>query len=117
MDLQEAIKAHADWKMKLRGAISAQSALDAESISKDNGCALGKWLHGESKVAFGHYPAHVECVRHHAVFHREAGKIAAAINSGQYQSAERMLGAGTPYAEASHAVIMAIGTLKREAHI
>ena len=35
----------------------------------------------------------------------------------QYPEAEAMLGIRTPYTEASHQVIMAIGTLKREANL
>lgn len=40
-----------------------------------------------------------------------------AINAGKYTQAEAMLASGTPYVSASHAVVMAIGTLKREAGI
>lgn len=117
MDLNEAIKAHSEWKMKLRGAISAKSTLDAATISRDDCCALGKWLHGESKPAFGKLTAHADCVRHHAAFHKEAGKVATTINAGKYAEAEQMLGSGSPYASASNAVVIAIGALKREAKL
>lgn len=117
MDLNEAIKAHSEWKMKLRGAISAQTALDAQTIAKDDCCALGKWLHGESRARFGALPAHLDCVRLHASFHKEAAKIAKAINDKHYTQAEQMLGAGSPYTAASQAVVIGIGTLKRAANL
>lgn len=117
MDLNDAIKAHSDWKMKLRSAISAQSTLDADTISKDNCCALGKWLHVESKAKLGALRSHSDCIRQHAAFHKEAGKVATAINSKKYKEAEQMQGSGTPYATASNAVVMAIGALKREAKL
>ena len=53
MDFNEAIKAHSDWKMKLRSAIQAQTTLDAATIARDDCCVLGKWLHGESRAQFG----------------------------------------------------------------
>lgn len=117
MDLNEAIKAHSDWKMKLRTAISAHATLDADTIAKDNCCALGKWLHGESKGKFGSLAAHQECTRQHAQFHKEASKVAMAINQHKFTEAEQMLTSGTPYAVASNAVVIAIGALKREAHL
>jgi methyl-accepting chemotaxis protein len=85
-----------DWKINLRGAITARSALDVGTVSKDNCCALGKWLHGESKGKFGAYVSHQECTRLHAVFHQQAGKVAAAINDRRHADAEAMLGSGTP---------------------
>lgn len=117
MDLNEAIKAHSDWKVKLRGAISAQSTLDAPTIAKDNCCVLGKWLHGESKSLLGSMGSHADCVRHHAAFHREASKVAEVINNKRFAEAEKMLAPGSPYAVASNAVVIAIGALKREAKL
>jgi methyl-accepting chemotaxis protein len=117
MDLSEAVKAHSDWKLKLRAAMSARSALDASTITKDNCCALGKWLHGESRARFGRLPSHAECVRVHAEFHRQAGKVALAINAGRYIEAERLLEAGSPYSSASNAVVIAINAMKREASL
>lgn len=49
MDLNNAIAKHSEWKTKLRSAITRKETLDASTISKDNCCDLGKWLHGEAK--------------------------------------------------------------------
>ncbi len=117
MDLNEAIKAHSDWKMKLRGAISQQAQLDSATIAKDDQCALGKWLHGESKNQYGMLSSHRECMRLHAIFHKTASKVSVAINARDFAKAEAMLSPGTEYALASNAVVVAIGALKREAKL
>ena len=65
---------------QVRTAISKQETIDAATVSKDNCCELGKWLHGEAKSEFGNFASHSECVSRHAAFHVEAGKVAVAIN-------------------------------------
>jgi methyl-accepting chemotaxis protein len=83
------------------------------ALSKDNCCALGRWLHGEAKAQFGKAAAYGDCVARHADFHREAGKVAAAINATDFDRASKMLEAGTPYAKATSAVGSAILGLKK----
>ena len=89
--------------------------LDASTISQDNCCVLGKWLHGEAKGLFSSLPAYQDCISKHATFHREAGKVAQAINAGNYDGASKMLDSGTPYALATSAVGSAILGLKKSA--
>jgi len=114
MDLNAAIKAHSDWKIKLRSAITSRATLDVGQIEKDNCCELGKWLHGESKLTLGKLPAHGECIRLHASFHREAARVATAINHRAYTDAEQMLTPDSTYTKASQAVVIAIGSLQRQ---
>lgn len=113
MDLDHAGQAHAEWKVKLRLAISKQEQLDVGTISQDNCCALGKWLHAEAKTRYGSHPAYRDCVSKHAAFHREAAAVALAINQKEFDRATRMLEAGTAYAVASSAVGSAILGLKK----
>lgn len=115
MDLQTAIQAHGEWKVKLRSAIIKKEKLDAQSIGRDDACALGKWLHGEGKAKFGGLPTYTGCVHKHATFHQEAGKVAVAINAGRYEDADRMLAGGSSYAAASSAVGGAILALGKDA--
>lgn len=114
MDFDKAIDAHVEWKTKLRGAIAAQSTLDAAAIGKDNACPLGQWLHGDAKIKYGHLPTFAGCVSAHAVFHREASRVAAMINDKRYTDADAALGAGTPYTSASMATGVAIAKLRKE---
>ncbi|CAG4882719.1 Chemotaxis protein [Georgfuchsia toluolica] len=114
MDLDQAVTKHAEWKMKFRAAITKQETMDVATISKDNCCELGKWLHGEAKAKYGKLGSHSECVGKHATFHVEAGKVAIAINLKKYKEASAMLDVGTPYAAASSAVAVAIMHLKKK---
>lgn len=117
MDLDNAVAKHSEWKTKFRVAIAKQETMDAATISKDNCCDLGKWLHSEGKSQFGHLTSHVECVQKHAVFHKEAGKVAAEINAKKFAQAEAMIVSGTPYAKISMEVGVAISRLKKEANL
>jgi methyl-accepting chemotaxis protein len=114
MDLDSAIGKHAEWKMKFRNAISKQEQMDAATIAKDNCCDLGKWLHGEAKTSFSRLASYAECVKKHAAFHVEAGKVATAINAKKYAEAEAMIGGGTIYAQASSAFGVATMQFKKE---
>jgi methyl-accepting chemotaxis protein len=114
LDLDSAISGHAEWKMKFRAAIAENETLDARSISADNCCLLGKWLHGDAKRLMSGDPGLQECITKHAAFHREAGKVAAVINQKRMAEASAMIGPGTPYTNASSDVGAAIIRLKRK---
>lgn len=114
MDLNAAIQKHAEWKFKFREALSSGTAMDAGAIAKDNGCEMGKWLHGEAHTKYGQRGAYVRCVANHAAFHVEAGKVAAAINAKKNAEAEKMLAAGSAFFEASKKVSLSIVELKNE---
>jgi methyl-accepting chemotaxis protein len=114
MDLTQAVSAHVAWKTKLRTAISKKETMDINTISADNCCEFGKWLHGEAKAMSG-LAAYKDTLSKHATFHKVAGKVATAINARKYLEAEAMLGADTEYATASTAVSIAISNFKKEA--
>ncbi|WP_135467504.1 CZB domain-containing protein [Crenalkalicoccus roseus] len=113
MNLDDAIQKHAEWKLKFRNAISKKEQIDIATISKDNCCQLGQWLYGDGKAKYGTKPEFIAVIERHRAFHIEAGKIARLINSGHYAQAEKELGSGTNYAQASSAVGTAIIQLKR----
>jgi methyl-accepting chemotaxis protein len=114
VDLKMAVQKHAEWKYKFRTAMTTSEPMDAATISKDNCCEFGKWLHGEAKAPHSHLGSYAKCLSAHAAFHVEAGKIAALINSQKKDEAEQMLAAGTPYHEASKRVGIAIIELNNE---
>jgi hypothetical protein len=117
MDLSQAGQMHNEWKVKLRMAIAKQEPVDAFVISADHQCPLGKWLHGEAKGKFGCLPSYASCVSKHAAFHQEAGKVAQTINAKNFTQAKAMMDANTPYVIAANELIIAIGTLKKEASL
>jgi methyl-accepting chemotaxis protein len=114
MDLDAAIGKHAEWKVKLRGAIEKSETLDVRTISANDRCELGKWLSSDAKRLMGSSPALEECIAKHSAFHREAGRVAEAINAKKMTEATAMIGGGTPYSNASSAVGVAILHLKKE---
>lgn len=111
MNLDDAIDAHAQWKIRLRTAIHTKQPLDTATIARDDQCELGKWLHGEAKARYGTAPIFAELLSRHAVFHVAAGDVAKAIEAGQFAEAERLLGAPA-FVVASRQVTMAIMELK-----
>jgi methyl-accepting chemotaxis protein len=117
MNLDNAVQTHAQWKTKLRSAIAKHEQMDLLTLSRDDCCELGQWLHGDGKASFGRLHAHGDCVNKHLVFHSEVTKIAKAVNARQFETAEAMLGAGTPYAKASSALSVSFLQLRKEAGI
>ncbi len=113
MDLQEAMKVHAQWRIKLRTAIVKKEKLDAVALAKDNQCELGKWLYGEAKQKLGSNPIHASCVKAHATFHKAVAEIASVVNTGEYAAAEKLMGAGSAFSQASNSVGMALMAMEQ----
>ena len=113
-DLGKAIMAHEQWKDKLRNAALNHGKLDAATLHRDDACASGQWLHGEGEHQHGTRPTFTHLKTVHQDFHRSAGTVADAINAGQTDKAQRMLGSGTDFAETTERVLTAIQTLRRE---
>jgi methyl-accepting chemotaxis protein len=114
MDLYAAIGKHAEWKIRFRGAIEKSETLDVDTISADNRCELGKWLSGDAKKLMGASPALEDCIAKHAAFHREAARVAEAINARKMAEATDMISRDTPYLHASFALDGAIIHLMEE---
>ena len=114
INLDNAIKAHADWRSKLRLAVQRQEQTDAVTIGRDDCCELGKWLRGAGQSKCGSYPSFSSLLSGHQEFHKEAGKVAQTINQGNYESAEKMLGSGSEFSNASSEVTRLIVQLRNE---
>ncbi len=117
MDLDTAIARHTEWKVRLRAAITRRETLDDATISRDDCCELGQWLHGEAQSQLALLPSFTETVARHAAFHREAGRVAVAINARDYSTAAALLGMTSAYTGASSAVTIALGHLRKEAEL
>jgi len=114
IDLDKALEKHSEWKVKLRTAISKREQMDAATISRDDCCDFGKWLHQDVKSHLAHEPSYADCVSKHAAFHIEAGRVANTINAKKFSEAEAMLGNGSAFVSASTAVGVAIMRLKKD---
>jgi methyl-accepting chemotaxis protein len=112
-DFDKAIEAHRQWKVKLRKAIADRDRLDADTLCRDDHCALGKWIHGPGGVRWGTKPSFVDLQGRHAEFHESAGAVARKINGGQYADAERLIGSGSQFAQVSTEVSTLLTQAKR----
>lgn len=88
LTLADAINAHEAWCQKLELTLRGQNPeeYDADILSADHLCALGKWLYGEGKVlqAFSEYE---ELKKDHQVFHKCAGNILTNHKKGHFADA------------------------------
>jgi methyl-accepting chemotaxis protein len=114
INLDNAIKAHANWRSKLRTAAMRKERMDADTAGRDDCCELGKWLHGAGQSQYGGRPSFVELVGAHREFHQEAGKVARTINSGATDVAEQMLQSDTAFSRATQKVGRLVVQLQSE---
>jgi methyl-accepting chemotaxis protein len=108
-----AIEAHRAWKAKLLDAIREQGQLDAETLCRDDRCALGQWLHGAGRQGYGRQPRFVALIEQHRRFHLEAGAVARDINAKQYTQAQQRLMTGSAFHQASTEVVAALMEARR----
>lgn len=114
-DFGLALKAHADWKHKLRNAIDGKESLDEKRIARDDVCVLGEWLHDKQNVEkFAHLENYRDCKQMHAKFHQEAAKVAKEINGKNYDKASQMLSSGSEYCAISTDIALCIHQLRKD---
>lgn len=113
IDFDKVIGAHAQWKTKFRAAISRKEQLNAENISRDDVCELGKWIYSSGKGAFDKSAEFTQLVSEHKHFHRCAGEVAHSINQHRYEQAGQMLATKSDFSDASNRVIATLGRIKR----
>jgi NADPH:quinone reductase-like Zn-dependent oxidoreductase len=114
INLDTAIQAHANWRSKLRTALTQKEQLDEATVSRDDCCDLGKWLHGAGGSQYGGKLSFVNLVDSHRQFHQEAGKVARLINQGAYDEAQKQLENNTAFSNASQKVGAAVIQLAKE---
>ncbi|MBN8488821.1 MAG: CZB domain-containing protein, partial [Burkholderiales bacterium] len=112
--LESAIRAHVDWRTRLRNAAMQGEQIDVQNVSRDDGCPLGGWLHGEGRHRCGQLPSFTALVAEHAGFHRQVGVVARLVNAGQSEQAVAAMDGGTPFAEATQATVRLIRDLITE---
>ncbi len=112
VDVDAYIDAHRQWKVKLRDAIESRASVDAATLSRDDCCALGKWIYGDGQRLAGR-STFTELIERHQHFHRVAGGVAEQINRRQYREAEEALAPGTPFSQATSQVVLTLSSAKR----
>jgi Chemoreceptor zinc-binding domain len=112
IDIDSAISAHQNWKLRLTNVIAGKSTeeLKPEIICLDNRCDLGKWLHGSGSLRMGHLPAFTMLIARHKQFHLEASSILATAQGGDTASAQTLLNGN--YSHTSQQVVTLLQHLK-----
>ncbi|QTD46919.1 CZB domain-containing protein [Ottowia testudinis] len=113
IDIDTAIAAHENWKLRLQNVLDGKSNEDLkpEVVCMDDRCDLGKWLHGAGRERLGRYPAFTMLVARHKYFHVQASTVVAQAQSGDEESARQTLNGS--YRQASNQVILLLKELKR----
>jgi len=113
IDIDTAIAAHENWKLRLQNYLSGNSTenLQAEVVCLDDRCDLGKWLHGPGGQRLGKYPAFSVLVARHKFFHLQASNVVALAQANNKDQAAKTLEGS--YRHASTQVVLLLKELKR----
>jgi hypothetical protein len=112
VQLDQAIGAHRKWQDEFKKMIAAGEPLEVSTLSKEDCCELGKWLHSDGRKLYGGKPEFVKLLARHDDFHHSADRVAHFMNDREYSQAEKMLGTGSQFAQASMDVEVAIMRLQ-----
>jgi hypothetical protein len=110
--LEQAHRWHQEWKEKLLAAVNEKQTIDADTISRDDCCNLGKWLYSDGQRYSGDKPAFQDLVLHHREFHMLTGAVAEIVNEKQYELAKTYLSNDAQLARSSYEVDEAITRLE-----
>lgn len=111
MDLNLALQKHTEWKTRFRNALHAGERLDAERFALDTSCELGRWLHGKAYDLYRERSDFRYCIMMHAALHREIGRLALVVNSGDRDSMLMLLLPEAEFAVATRRVVHSIRLL------
>ena len=112
IDVDAMIDAHRQWKVKLRDAIENGANVDVATLSRDDCCALGKWIYGDGQ-RLQNRGGFVALIGKHAHFHKVAAQVGELINQGRYEQAEDALAPHTPFSDATSDVVLTLSSAKR----
>jgi len=112
LNFKTAVDAHMKWKVRLESYINGTSTeeLKVEVVCRDDQCPLGKWIHDKGGEKFGFSETFFDMKAHHAHFHRCAGDVLAAAQSGKKDAALKLLHGGD-YVKASERVKMLLARM------
>jgi len=113
INIMDAINAHIRWKVRLEKYLdgSSEEKLDYEIVSRDDQCALGKWIHGSALRHF-HDDEGLKILREdHAQFHLIAGKVVSNVQANNMDVAASLMKG--EYSDASRKVVRALTELNK----
>ena len=112
LNFKTAVDAHMKWKVRLESYIGGTSTeeLKVEVVCRDDQCPLGKWIYDKGGEKFGFSETFFDMKAHHALFHRSAGGVLSAAQSGDKEAALKLLHSGD-YVKASERVKMLLARM------
>lgn len=111
MNIDDAIKAHAQWKTKLALYLSnPDGSLKPADIAPDNRCDLGKWIYGEGRT-HAHLPELETLRTTHAAFHNAAASVVRKIDSGEQRDLNVLTGFSSEFGALSLRIVNLLKTL------
>ncbi len=116
MDFDEAIQAHAAWKVKLLVYVrKPDGALRSADVRPSNRCPLGKWLEDEG-ANYASMPEFKSLVAEHAKFHAVAAAVIDKADTGASMDPDQTLGLESEFGIASRNVVKGIMDVKKKAN-
>ncbi len=115
MDSDQAIRAHSNWKTRLRNYIhNPDRSLVATEVARDNVCDLGCWIRGHGQL-HARLPAFPKLQAAHTAFHRAAAEIVARANAGEPMDEAVTFGATSAFGVRSMEVVESLLRLRQQA--
>ena len=93
MDIDSAIQAHSNWKLRLFNYARGKPAgeIDLQSLWKDDFCLLDRWLQDEGRK-YSDHPKFARLLETHSAFHACAASLGALLERGQGAQVQSQLG-------------------------
>lgn len=93
LDMKQALDAHVNWLHRLEAKLAGTCTeeLDLTTVSSDDHCKLGLWIHGSAKTMFGQLQEYIELRDAHAEFHRKVGEVLKDIKQRNHERAHQSL--------------------------
>ncbi len=112
LNFQEAIQAHLKWRGRLKNYVDGVSSekLNSEVVCQDNQCAVGKWIYGSGQK-HNHIPTFVTLKKEHALFHKAAGEVVKAVESGDVPGAKSLLSENGEFEQRTKTTVAALQEL------
>ncbi len=94
-EIDKAIAAHGQWKVKLRNAIDTGTCESTpDKVKMDDNCSFGKWLNHRIDNSYKNTSLYKEVIDLHANFHKEAGTILELALNGNKDEANELMKIG-----------------------
>lgn len=100
-----------EWKTRLKNLIDGQAQVDSTTLTKDDQCDLGKWIHAEAKEYVG-LALFADLKARHAKFHTAAAAVARNARSCSREKALELLKPLSEYGLASSDCVNALTDLR-----